>query len=172
MPDFNDDESLEEFQPPSKSALKRQMTALQELGETLVALSDRELQKIPIEDEALKTAILETRRIRSNSARRRHLQFIGKLMRDIDPEPIANALALMHESHRRDTDDFHQLENLRDQVIREGDQGIQRVIERWPDADRQQLRQLLRQHQHEQRQGKPPAASRKLFRYLRELQQD
>ena len=51
MPDFNDDESLEEFQPPSKSALKRQMTALQELGETLVALSDRELQKIPIEDE-------------------------------------------------------------------------------------------------------------------------
>lgn len=173
MPDHPDgNEVAEENLPPSKSALKRQMTALQELGETLVTLSERQLQKIPIDNDELKNAIQEARRIRSNSARRRHLQFIGKLMRNIDPEPIAAAIRQMDENHRQVTDDFHQLEALRDLVLQEGDKGIQKVVERWPDADRQQLRQLLRQHQHEHQQGKPPAASRKLFRYLRELQGD
>lgn len=173
MPDYRDlPEDAEENLPPSKSALKRQMTALQELGETLVELSDRQLQKIPIDNDELKNAIHEARRIRSNSARRRHLQFIGKLMRNIDPEPIAVALKLMDENHQKETDDFHQLEALRDLILQEGDKGIQQVMERWPEANRQQLRQLLRQYQHEQQLGKPPAASRKLFRYLRELQED
>ena len=157
---------------PSKSELKRRMLALQSLGETLVSLSERELARIPIEDDTLREAIDEARAIRSNSARKRHLQFIGKLMRGIDPEPISRALDALHESHQRQTDAFHTLEALRDRVLDEGDAGVQEVMTQWPDADRQQLRQLVRQHRLETQKGKAPAASRKLFRYLKELSEN
>ncbi|MFV0276015.1 MAG: ribosome biogenesis factor YjgA [Parahaliea sp.] len=156
---------------PSKSAVKRQMLALQALGERLTQLSDRELGKIPLSDARLTQAIVETRGINSNSARRRHLQFIGKLMRDVDPEPVQAALDNLHREQRASADRFHQLEQLRDELLAKGQEAIEPVLARWPQADRQQLRQLLLQHQREQERGKAPAAARKLFRYLRELQE-
>ncbi len=165
------DESDQFEEGPSKSELKRRMTALQDLGVALTKLSDRELAQIPIEDERLRQAIDEVRRINTKSARRRHLQFIGKLMRDIDPEPIQQALDALYNSHQAATDRFHELELLRDDVLARGDDGVQAVLERWPDADRQQLRQWVRQHQRERANGRPPSASRKLFKYLRELQE-
>ena len=170
MPDEFDDYQQWEDEGPSKSALKRQMSALQDLGVALTQLSDRQLGKIPIEDERLRQAILETRRINSHSARRRHMQLIGKLMRDIDPAPIEAALQALHDAGRASNDRFHELERLRDQILTEGESGIQQLMDRWPKADRQQLRQLLRQHQQEMAKGKAPAASRKLFKLLREYQ--
>ncbi len=155
---------------PSKSELKRRMTALQELGETLTRLSDKQLQQIPLQDPALATAIAEARNIQSRSARRRHLQLIGKLMRNIDPAPIEAALDTLYREQRENADRFHQLEELRDAVLAQGLKGIEEIVARWPAADRQHLRQLVLQHQREAARGKPPAASRKLFRYLRELQ--
>ncbi len=169
MPDYNDDEDFLQDEGPSKTALKRQMTELQELGETLCGLSDKVLEKIPLADEQLKAAILESRRIRSNNARRRHLQYIGKLMRNIDAEPIRAALEEMQQQRQRRNDAFHQLEQWRDDLLAQGTPGIEAILERFPTADRQQLRQLVLQHQREVKAGKPPAASRKLFRYLREL---
>lgn len=77
---------------PSKSARKRHMTALQELGEALTLLSDRQLAAVPLDDERLSLAVREARRIRQHGAKRRHLQYIGKLMRDIDATPIAEAV--------------------------------------------------------------------------------
>lgn len=173
MPDFedsSDDDSLQ--QPPSKSALKRRMLALQQLGESLVGLNEKQLARVPIADERLSRAIRETRQIRSNSARRRHMQFIGKLMRDIDATPIEQALQSMHQSRQQDNDAFHQLEQLREDILQAGLSGVELVMQRWPEADRQQLRQLVLQHQREIAGNKPPAASRKLFKYLRELQQN
>ncbi len=169
----SDDDMTDDFEEegPSKSEIKRRMLALQELGETLVALPEKQLQRMPVDDEQLLEAIREARQIRSNSARRRHLQFIGKLMRDIDPEPIARALDDMHTDRQRSNDAFHELEELREQMLAAGPGGVELAIRRWPEADRQQLRQLLLQHQREQQRNKPPAASRKLFRYLRELQE-
>ena len=155
----------------SKSALKRRMTELQQLGEHLTRLSDKQLSRVPVSDERLLLAIHEARRIRSNSARRRHLQFIGKLMRDIDPEPIERALAAMDQEARRSHDAFHELEQLRDQLLAEGPDGMERALQRWPQADRQHLRRLILQHQREIQRNSAPAASRKLFRYLRELQE-
>lgn len=163
------DDSEEEFSGPSKSELKRQMTALQEIGESLIELSEGQLAKIPVGDERLLLAIKETRRIKSNNARRRHMQFIGKLMRDIDAEPIIKALADLRSQKQAKTDAFHTLEVLRDTVLEEGLKGVERVMERWDSADRQQIRQLVLQHQRELKQGKTPAASRKLFKYLRNL---
>ena len=104
--------------------------------------------------------------------RKRHLQFIGKLMRDVDPEPLQAALDELHRPSQQRNDAFHAIEALRDELLARGPEGVDIVLARWPQADRQQLRQLLLQHQREQQRGKPPAASRKLFRYLRELMEN
>jgi len=160
----------QEQEAPSKSELKRRMTALQELGESLTRLSEKELAQVPISDPHLLAAIRETGRIRSNSARRRHLQYIGKLMRGIDPAPIKSALEALHDSHRRSADSFHELEALRDDILAAGPDGVGLAIRRWPEADRQQLHQLVLQYRREEDRGGPQTASRKLFRYLRELQ--
>lgn len=159
-----------EQEAPSKSEMKRRMNALQELGESLTRLSEKELALVPIGDPRLLAAIRETARISSNSARRRHLQYIGKLMRGIDPAPIESALGALHDSRRRAADSFHELEALRDDILAAGPDGVELATRRWPEADRQQLRQLVLQHRREADRGGTPAASRKLFRYLRELQ--
>jgi ribosome-associated protein len=170
MPEHDDNSPAdEEYAGPSKSALKRQMTALQEIGESLIALSDKQLKNIPLGDDRLREAIEETRRIKSNNARRRHMQFIGRLMREVDAEPIVAALERMRAQRQEKNAAFHALEELRDQVLDRGLTGVELVMERWSGADRQQMRQLVLQHQREMKQGKPPAASRKLFKYLREL---
>lgn len=173
MPEWDDDRLDDETGElaPSKTALKREMLARQKLGESLLQLNENQLESIPIEDERLRQALHETRQIRSNSARRRHLQFIGKLMREVDPEPIERALQGIYQKKRESNEAFHELERLRDAILAAGVPGVEMAMERWPEADRQQLRQLILQHQRESRQGKPPAASRKLFRYLRECRE-
>ena len=152
--------------PPSKSARKREMHALQAMGEALVELTDKQLAQISLPSEGLKEAIEECRNIRSNSARKRHLQFIGKLMRGIDTQAIEDSLASLHHQRRADNDRFHQVEALRDAMLAAGPPGVELAMKRYETADRQHLRQLLRQHEKEQSQQKPPSASRKLFRYL------
>ncbi len=167
--DYEDGDDFPEDYAPSKTRRKKEMHALQALGEQLVELSNKQLAQVPIEDERLLRAIAETRNIKSHSARRRHLQFIGKLMRDIDAEPIQAALDTLFQPAREANERFHRLEQLRDEVLAAGPAGVERVLEVYPDADRQQLRHLLLQHQRERERNQPPAASRKLFRYLREL---
>ena len=169
MPDLEPDDALD---APSKSALKREMHRLQALGESLTMLSEPALDKLSIEDEALLSAIRECRQIRSNSARKRHLQYIGKLMRAIDPEPIEEALRAMHGKHEKQVNQFHTLEQLRDDVLEQGISGVELALSQFPSADRQHLRQLVMQHQREITRQKPPAASRKLFRYLKALAED
>jgi len=167
----NMDDLEEEYTGPSKSAVKREMTALQELGESLTRLTDKQLAKVPIDDERLVDAIEEAHRISSNSARKRHMQYIGKLMRDTDVEAISRALTAMYQQKQSDNNKFHELEKLRDSVLEQGLKGIEQIMARWPQADRQQLRQLVLQHQREIKNNKPPAASRKFFKQLRELQE-
>lgn len=164
-----DDETLDEG--PSKSEIKRQMLALQALGETLTGLNEKQLAKLPIDDEKLLDALRETRLISSKNALRRHMQFVGKLMRDIDPAPIHAALEQMQRPAKQQNEAFHRLEQLRDDILEAGVAGVELVMKQWPEADRQQLRQLVLQHQREVQRNKPPAANRKLFRYLRELQE-
>jgi len=156
---------------PSKSALKRQMTALQELGESLLLLNPSQLASLPIENERLLQAIADAQRIKSKNARKRQLQYIGKLMRDIDPAPLRVALDALKQPHRQAVAKFHQLEQLRDRALAAGDNGVELLLQEFPEADRQQLRQMVLQHAREVARSKPPAASRKLFRYLRSLQE-
>ncbi|MEP5764816.1 MAG: ribosome biogenesis factor YjgA [Halieaceae bacterium] len=164
-----DDDSAEEGLQPSKSAVKREMTALQKLGEELAGLSERELARIPIEEERVLEVIRESQNIRSNSARKRHFQYLGKLMRSIDADPIRRALDVLHQRRRGEANAFHELEHWRDLLLSDGVSAIDQLLQKYPQADRQHLRQLIRQQQREASSGKPPAAARKLFKYLREL---
>lgn len=153
---------------PSKSARKREVEALQDLGSALVELTDGDLKTIPLDDE-LADAIAVARRIRDFSGKRRQLQFIGKLMRKIDTTPIEAAYNdLLHGQQQRN-EHFHQLEALRDRLVGEGIDAMGAVLDAWPHADRQHLRQLILAAQKEHAANQPPAAARKLFKYLREM---
>lgn len=151
----------------SKSEMKRDMEALQKLGEELVALKPAVLAKFPL-DEDLREAIADAQRF-EKEARRRQLQRIGKLMRAVDPEPIQAALDLLNNKHSQQSIELHKLEKMRDRVVAEGDKAINDVMALHPKADRQKLRQLARQAKKEQEGNKPPKAYREIFQYLKAL---
>lgn len=160
----------------SKSQIKREMTALQDLGTALVKLSDKELARIPM-PERLADQVALARGIKSHSGLRRQLQFIGKLMRQIEVEPIQAAYDEVINGQQHNKRQFQQLENVRQQLIDEGDQALSIVLEKHPQADRQHLRQLIRLAQKEQQTKTSPkpqhkGAGKKLFSYLRELYDD
>ncbi len=157
----------DEEQPKSKSAVKREMTALQKLGEELVNLSPAKLAKIPM-PEQLQEAVMLARRLKNREGKRRQLQYIGKIMRVIDSDAIQQALDSFHHESLAFRQHFHRLENWRDRLISEGDRAMEDLLVEIPELDRQHLRQLIRQAQKEDSQNKPPAASRKLFQYLRD----
>ncbi|GAK84715.1 putative alpha helix protein [Vibrio ponticus] len=151
----------------SKSEMKRDMEELQKLGEELVGLKPSTLKKFPLSEE-LAEAIQDAQRFK-NEARRRQLQRIGKLMRYEDPEPIQAALDKIRNKHSQNTAVLHKLEQLRDRVVEQGDAAIEEVMELYPAADRQRLRQLARQAAKEKSSNKPPKAYREIFQIIKEL---
>ncbi|MDX9875483.1 MAG: ribosome biogenesis factor YjgA [Spongiibacteraceae bacterium] len=168
MIDESDSYSDDDFDRPSKSAVKREMLALQALGAALVDLPDGQLASMPLEDPLLE-AIQTARRIKSREGRRRQLQYIGKLMRKIDVTELQAAYDDLLNGRQLHNQQFHELEALRDQLVEVGPESIGEVVERYPAADRQHLRQLIVAARREREAERPPASARKLFRYLREL---
>ncbi|TBU89487.1 ribosome biogenesis factor YjgA [Phytopseudomonas dryadis] len=164
MSDNYDDFSGEK----SKTQVKRELHALQDLGQRLAALKPDLQNKLPLTD-ALRRALEEAPKHTANAAKKRHVQFIGKLMREQDIDAILVLLDQLDASTRQYNERFHNLERWRDRLIGGSDDLLEQFVGDYPDADRQHLRQLIRQAQHEAAQNKPPAASRKLFKYIREL---
>lgn len=160
-----DDE--EENLGPSKSALKREMTALQKLGVALVALSRDQLKKIDM-PERLRDAIHDAQRFTQHEAHRRQLQYIGKVMRDIDSAPLQAALDEINGVSAGATLRLQKLERLRTQLM-EDESVCSNIARDYPEADIQHLRQLRRNAIKEAQQSKPPRAYRELFRVLRDL---
>ena len=157
-----------EWDGPSKSQLKRDSQALQDMGAQLVDMPEGKLQKFDL-PENLRDAIYEARRLKSREAKRRHLQYIGKLMRTVDIDLIIHTLEKMDHQSQTYRQQFAQLEGWRDRLINQGSPAIEDFIQHYPQADRQQLRNLQRQANREKESNKPPAAARKLFTYLREI---
>ncbi len=153
---------------PSKSQRKREMHALQDIGEELVNLPPAQVDKLPMSDR-LRDAVNLCQTISAHEGRRRQLQFIGKILRDEDPLPLQQALEQLRQHAKIASQKHHQLERWRDRLIAEGDAALTELLAEYPHADRQQLRQLIRTAQKEAEQNKPPAASRELFRTLRAL---
>jgi ribosome-associated protein len=152
---------------PSKSQRKRDAHALQELAVSLVDLADSELARIPMPDE-LRDAVLETRRMTARGALARQRQYLGRLMREIDPDPIRDALDEIHARGHAHVARFHRLERWRDRLLDEGDTALEELLAEHPQLDAQYLRSLVREGARERRLGHSPRASRALFRYLRE----
>ena len=159
---------VEQTDEVSKSERKRQMHALQTLGEALVVLPDEQLRRMPL-PEQLQDAVMEARRIHSHGARKRQLQYIGKIMRGIDPQPIQQRLNELHGVSAQETARQHRLEKLRVDLLAD-EKTLEKIKNQWPSADLQYLRQLRRNALKEQAQQKPPRAFRQLFKTLRELE--
>lgn len=157
----------------SKTQIKQEAQEIKKLGEKLVNLGEAALAKIPLDDE-VKAAVELARNInKKKNGYRRQLQFIGKLLRKRDITEIEQGLLKLQMHHQQNNTKFHELEQLRDKLISEGDKAIQEVLESHPLLERQKLRQLLRQIEKEKQLEKPPAAARELFQYLKsETQQD
>jgi len=170
----DDDTSSEHYEDDdfefgkSKSQIKREMTALQDLGRKLTELNAEQFKTVPVSED-LKHAIETYLRIRQKEARRRQLQFIGKLMRSEDSEAIQEAVDLFDASSQRYAKVLHELEAWRTRLIEEGNTAITEFVEAFPAVDVQHLRQLVRNAQKDQSHGKNTGAAKKLFQYLRQI---
>jgi len=160
-----------EQEGPSKSQIKREMHALQDLGERLVELKPQAWEAFPL-SQTLLDALQESRRIKGHNAMRRHIRRLGKLLREEDAEQVTLLFQQFDRDHLKETQRLHQLERWRERLLNEGDEALQDLLAQCPTADRQQLRQLIRGGRKEREAEKPPAIQRKLFRYLRELELD
>jgi ribosome-associated protein len=153
----------------SKSQIKREMTALQKLGERLVRLPPEQIGKIDMPGE-LREAVLAARTIKPHGARSRQMQYIGALMRRTDPAPIQKMLDDIDGGHTKAALLFHRIEKRRDELMEGGDTLVDEVCRQFPACDRRELRRLVlnARKEKENAQNKSKAA-RALFRYLREL---
>ena len=154
----------------SKTRRKKQMTALQDLGAELVKLSPELLARIEMPQE-LREAILACKRFSKHEAVRRQKQYIGKIMRDIDADPIARQLEAMQAPSRIQTALFHRAEQWRGEIMA-SDESIARFAHEFPEADPHRLRALAASARSEQGSGKAPKDYRELFHAINKILQD
>ncbi len=156
----------------SKSQLKREMHELQDLGKRMLDLNTDQLNTLAISD-TLRAAIDESKRIRKNEARRRHLQYIGKVIRQEDDlEGLARQIDAFDAGSEEHTRRHHLAERWRDRMISEGDDAVGEFLDYCETADVQHLRNLARNARKDAQKDKPTGQAKKLFRYLRECIDD
>jgi ribosome-associated protein len=153
----------------SKTKLKAEADAQQAIGKKLIDLPKDRLIKLAL-PEALFDAIVEAKRITANGAIRRQLQYIGRLMRDIDATPIVEQLSRWEGKHNEENARFHMLERWRDRLIGDSSSTVlQELVALYPQIEIQQLRTLIRNAQKEAAANKPPKSSRELFKLIRAI---
>ncbi|MCO1333787.1 DUF615 domain-containing protein [Microbulbifer sp. OS29] len=164
MYEYDDDDDL----PKSKTQVKNEMLELQGLGKQLTELTKAQLAEVPL-DEGLLEAIETLHRIKSNEARRRQMQYIGKLMRHVDHEAIEAVLNKFKEQDHHYLRFDKMAEAWRKRLLEEGNNAQGEFFSQYPGVDHQQLRQLVRDSNREIQNNKAPTNQRKLFRYLRDF---
>jgi ribosome-associated protein len=152
----------------SKTEKKKDAIALQDLGEKLVKLPDEQLKGIDMPEE-LSNAVRQTKTIKSHGALKRQMQFLGTLMRKIDPAPVREAIDGIEQGNYKKTIEFKETERDRDELMAGNKELMDEILLKYPSADRQQLSQLVRNALKERKDNKPPKAFRALFRYLKEI---
>lgn len=163
--DMDEDDALSGR--PSKSQKKRDAHALQDLGSQLVALSAEQLRRIDMPD-TLRSAIAEAQRTRSHEGLRRQMQYVGKVMRGVDADPLIEALDVIRGLSARAVAREHMLERMRERLLAD-EQVLGDIAAQWPDADLTHLRTLRRNALREREQNRPPRAYRDIFKVLRQL---
>ncbi len=165
------DEETGEFLGASRSQNRREALEVLALGEKLVALTPAQLERLPIPEDLL-PHIAECKRITAHIAHKRQLAFLAKQMRREDDETleaIRDALDANSETSRREVAVMHRIEAWRERLLADGDAALAQLLDEYPQADRQQLRTLLRNAQAEKARNKPPRAFREIFQVLRAL---
>jgi ribosome-associated protein len=161
-----EDEDLEEL-PPSKTKIKKQMHDLQKIGEQLAALNKDQLKELDL-PENLRDAINEVKRMTKFGAINRQMQYIGRLMRDIDPAPIVAKMEVWNGTSRQHIAWLHQVENWRDRLL-EDPNSLTELLADHPQAAAQRLRTLIRNALKEKELNKPPKSFREIFQVLRDI---
>jgi ribosome-associated protein len=168
---FQSNEFEQEYDRPSKSQLKREMTALQKLGEELIAEPKERVKRVPMPED-VRDAILECQTIKDHEGRRRQLQYVGKKMRSLDEDEVA-AIQKMLDSwkgaSKTETAAMHALERRREKLLSD-DSALTDLRAEHPEVDVQHLRTLIRNARKEQAENKPPKAYREIFQILKQLQ--
>ena len=155
----------------SRSQRRREALDVLKLAHSLSDMSDAQLKSIPLSDD-LRAEVQRARAVKQQIARKRQNQFVAKLMRRLDDDELESIRAALEHDRdlaRRDTAELHQVESWRERLVADGDEALTSLLDAYPRADRQQLRQLARQARLERDQNKPLHAYRELFRQLREL---
>jgi ribosome-associated protein len=152
----------------SKTRKKREMHELQALGVALAALPETQLKEMHLGEDLLE-ALLEAKRIKSHEARRRQMQYIGRLMREVDPAPIRSRLAEIEGNSAQAGARHRRLEAWRERLLAD-DAALTEFAAAFPAVDLQALRTSIRNARKEQKEGKPPRAYRELFRVLKEIE--
>jgi ribosome-associated protein len=163
-----DDSGETEEQRLSKSARKREAASLQELGVQLSALPDQEIKALGLPD-SLFVALRDLRRLPSHGAQVRQRQYIGKLMRSIDPEPVLAKLAERKQRHDKEIHHFQQIERWRDRLLSEPAVAVPELLKEYPQIDQAALLKLLDKAERERLEQRSPVGARELFAFLREL---
>ncbi|MDO8050903.1 DUF615 domain-containing protein [Janthinobacterium sp. SUN211] len=167
---FQSTEFEQEYERPSKSELKRQMTVLQKLGEELVNEARDRVKRVPMPED-VRDAILECQQIKDHEGRRRQLQYVGKKMRTLDEDEVA-AIQRTIDSwkglSKADTANMHAMERRRDKLLTD-DKALTVLLSENPELDVQHLRTLIRNARKEQAENKPPKAYREIFQILKEI---
>jgi ribosome-associated protein len=159
----------DEYDGPSKSSRKRAAHAAQDLGEELIRMRDSDLEALDL-PESLVDAVREARRITSRGGLARQRQYIGKLMRDVDPEPIRTYLASLNTISARDAERFKRVEGWRERLITEGATALAELERERPGLDHDEwARRISAAHEERVRTAATGAAGRELFRALRTL---
>lgn len=164
---MQEEDFTESTSRPSKTKQKEAMHELRDLGAELVELSVGQLKKINL-PENIYEAVRECQKITAHGARRRQIQYLGKLMRGVDDEPIRAGLALLRGESSAETARLHRLERTRQRLL-EDETTLATIAATWPGADLQHLRQLRRNALKEQEGNKPPKNFRAIFQVLQEL---
>lgn len=154
--------------PLSKTRKKEQMHALQKLGVELVELSRDRLASMDL-PETLRDAIREAQRITAHEGRRRQMQYIGRLMRDIDPAPIQERLDAWRGQSKAEIARQHGMERLRERLIAD-DTALTEFAQKHPAVDLQMLRNLIRNARKEAAENRPPKSFREIFKVIRDAE--
>ena len=163
-----DDDQDYDQQQVSKSQLKRDSAALQDLAAELALLPKTQLSSLSLPEQMFE-AVCQVAVMPLKGARKRQLKYIGGLLRKMDVEPILEKLAKQKSQSAHATREHHQAERWRDRLITEGDQALTELVTQLPAANSQQLRQLIRSAKKEAEMGKPPKSSREIYRFVKAL---
>ncbi len=164
---MQDEDFTEDTGRPSKTKQKEAMHELRDLGAELVELSVGQLKRINL-PESLFDAVRDCQKITAHGARRRQIQYLGKLMRGVDDEPIRAGLAMLRGESSAETARLHRLERFRVRLL-EDESVLAEIAAQWPTVDLQHLRTLRRNALKEKENNKPPKNFRAIFQVLQDL---